>query len=343
MMDAPQWREEVDLAEANTLRLPSRARWLVRTVTAEQVVAVVEASRARSLDLWVLGEGSNVVLPPRLETVVLQSNDDRIDPAGGRRDFVDVRVGAGVHWDRLVHWAAERGLWGIENLAYIPGSVGAAPVQNIGAYGQELADTCLRVEAVERSSGRIRTLERDECGFGYRDSRFRREPTGWVITALELRLRRAGRPVLDYPGVSATLEELSLAGDAPMDMVRAITTLRQRKLPDPASLPNAGSFFKNPVVSDVEFRRLHVEHAELPGTVVPEGVKLSAAWMIDRCGWRGVLRDGVGVAPGHALVLVHYGGADGAALLALADDIRRSVRQRFGVELEQEPLAPRFP
>ncbi len=340
MMDAPRWCEEFDLVEGNTLRLPSRARWLVHAATAQQVVAVVDESRARNLELWVLGEGSNVVLPPRLETVVLQSIDERIEADAGRHDCVDVRVGAGVHWDRLVHWAAERGLWGIENLAYIPGSAGAAPVQNIGAYGQELAGTCLRVEAVERSSGRIQTLERDECGFGYRDSRFRREPTGWVITALELRLSRAGCPVLDYPGVAATLAELNLVGDVPMDMVRAITMLRRRKLPDPQSLPNAGSFFKNPVVSEAEFRRLHADHPELPGTVVPEGVKLSAAWMIDRCGWRGLRRGGVGVAPSHALVLVHYGGADGSELLALADDIRTSVRQRFGVELEQEPLVP---
>ncbi|TVS15607.1 MAG: UDP-N-acetylmuramate dehydrogenase [Gammaproteobacteria bacterium] len=340
MSDAVTWMEDADLATSNSLRLPSRARWLVSVPNAPAAVDALTRASAKGLTLWVLGEGSNVVLPPRLDGLVLRVSDEDIRILEHRGDSVRLRVGAGVHWDALVHWAAERDFWGIENLALIPGSVGAAPVQNIGAYGQELASSCIRVQAVERTTRRICWLDAAACAFGYRDSRFRREPGSWVITALELSLRTRGQAEVGYAGVRDILSELGLAGASPVEMVRAISTLRRRKLPDPAELPNAGSFFKNPVVSLATFEQLRGRDPDLPGTATADGIKLSAAWLIDRCGWRGFRRGGVGVAPQHALVLVHHGGADARALLALAADIAASVRDRFGVQLEREPTDP---
>lgn len=348
------WQADVRLDSRNSLRLPCLARWHAEAADAAAVRAMLADARRLACQVWVLGEGSNVVLPEHLDGLVLSLADRRIDlieDAGGR---LRLRVGAGLHWDSLVRWTAERGLWGLENLALIPGSVGAAPVQNIGAYGQEMAACCRRVEAVERSSGRIVEFENDACGFAYRDSRFRREEQAWVVSALEFELQRHGRAQVGYPGVVETLAAergVVEAGQAsPLDMVETITALRRRKLPDPERQPNAGSFFKNPLVSRAAFEALQQQwHAEqpavasgrendVPGTFVDGGVKLSAAWLIERCGWRGYRRGPVGVADAHALVLLHHGGGTAAELLGLARDIAVSVRERFGVTLEQEPV-----
>ena len=350
-MRASLWQADVQLEQRNSLRLPCLARWHVEAPNAVAVSTALADAKRLGVAVWVIGEGSNVVLPEVLEGLVLGVSDRRIDVLeedGGR---LLLRVGAGVHWDGLVRWCATRGLWGLENLALIPGSVGAAPVQNIGAYGQEMAATCRRVEAVERATGQAVELRADACGFGYRDSRFRRENQAWVVTAVEFELQRHGRAEVSYPGVADTLASergVTVAEEAsPLDMVEAITALRRRKLPDPEVLPNAGSFFKNPVVSRAVFEDLRKRgqqdrreaQADVPGTIVDGGVKLSAAWLIERCGWRGYRRGAVGVAATHALVLVHHGGGVGGEVLDFAREIAASVRERFGITLEQEPIA----
>lgn len=349
------WQADVQLEARNTLRLPCRARWHVQAANAAAVSIILADAERLGIEVWVLGEGSNVVLPELLDGLVVSLSDHRIDMLEEENGRSRMRVGAGVHWDSLVRWTAERGLWGLENLALIPGSVGAAPVQNIGAYGQEMAASCLRVEAVDRRSGRIVELETDACGFGYRDSRFKREPHAWVVTAVEFELHRHGRAQVHYPGVVETLAAergvVEPRQASPLDMVETITALRRRKLPDPEVLPNAGSFFKNPMVSRAAFQTLREQwheqqdqqqaleqQGDVPGTFVEQGVKLSAAWLIERCGWRGCRRGSVGVAETHALVLVHHGGGAAAELLALARDIATSVHERFGVTLEQEPV-----
>ena len=346
------WQTDVQLQGRNSLRLPCRARWHVQAPDPIAVSLILADAKRLGVDVWVLGEGSNVVLPERLDGLVVSLSDRRIDTLEDEGGWLKMRVSAGVHWDRLVRWSAERGWWGLENLALIPGSVGAAPVQNIGAYGQEMAATCRRVEAVDRQSGQIVELEAEACGFSYRDSRFRREVHAWVVTAVEFRLHRRGSAQVRYPGVAESLaveRGVAKAEEAsPLDMVEAITALRRRKLPDPEFLPNAGSFFKNPLVSRGEFqalreqwreqRQAHEHQGDVPGSVVDEGVKLSAAWLIERCGWRGYRRGTVGLAETHALVLVHHGGGVAGEVLELAQDIATSVHERFGVTLEQEPV-----
>lgn len=341
-MTPRRWRADVDLRDCNTLRLPSTAQWHLRADDAREVAAALAECRRRQLSLQVLGEGSNVVLASELPGLTLQLGDRSIEVIEDSGRSLRLRAGGGLGWHELVHWCAQRGLWGVENLAFIPGTVGAAPVQNIGAYGQEFANSCHRLEVVERRSGRVLQLTAGDCDFGYRDSRFRRDPEGFVVTAVELALQRHGRPQLDYPGVLHSLQmqlgERSPTQARPLDLVRAITALRQRKLPDPALLPNAGSFFKNPLLSRQHHAALCAEHGDLPAVAVVGGMKVSAAWLIERCGWRGHRRGPVGVAAAHALVLVHHGGGDADSLLNLAAAIRTSVRDRFGIDLEQEPV-----
>ncbi len=333
------WQYGVDLSAANSLRLPCRVAHCAHAGSEAAVLDALARARQADLPLRVLGGGSNVVLPRVFEGVMLSVTDASVVLLAESAHGVRVQAGAGANWDSLIRWCAGQGWWGIENLALIPGSVGAAPVQNIGAYGQELADVCVRVRAIERTSGTVHDLEPAECGFGYRDSRFRRSPDDWVVVAVELELAREGVPRCDYPGVAAMLEEQGAAGRSPMELVRAISALRRQKLPDPARLPNAGSFFKNPLLRAADFAELAARFPGLPGRAdARDVVKVPAAWLIEHCGWRGQRRGAVGVSASHALVLVHHGGGDADDLLALARAIMESVEARFGVVLEREPV-----
>jgi UDP-N-acetylmuramate dehydrogenase len=256
-----------------------------------------------------------------------------------RAGHVLVRADAGADWDALVHWTLDHELEGLENLALIPGNVGAAPIQNIGAYGTEVGEFIENVEAFDRESGTLRTLEPDECAFAYRDSRFKREPTRWIITAVTLRLPRSHALRLDYAGIHEELAAMAIDRPTARDVADAVTRLRRRKLPDPAVIGNAGSFFKNPLVTAEIADALKTAHHALP--VFPGGDpaqrKLSAAWMIEACGWKGFREGDAGVSAQHALVLVNHGHASGAQLLDLAHKIIDSVHARFGVKLEPEP------
>jgi len=244
-----------------------------------------------------------------------------------------------VPWHGFVMHTLSLGLCGLENLALIPGTVGAAPIQNIGAYGVEVRDRVHAVEVFERATATTRLLAPDECAFAYRDSAFKREPHRWIVTAVEFTLSRHAPPVLDYAGLRDELAAMAITDPTASQVADAVIRIRRRKLPDPAVLGNAGSFFKNPVVLVAQADALRAAHPTLP--VFPgEGDasrKLSAAWLIDACGWKGHRDGDAGVSPEHALVLVNHGSASGAQLLDLARRIAASVHERFGVMLEPEP------
>ncbi len=329
--------EHASLASLNTLRVAATARWLAELRDADALPGLMEHAAARD-DVLVLGEGSNVLLAADCPGLVLRPMfaDVRILSDDGATATVRAEAGAG--WDALVEWTLARGLAGLENLALIPGLVGAAPIQNIGAYGVEVAASIGTVEAWDRAQRRLERLEREACGFGYRDSVFRRAPQRWIVTAVEFRLSRTAAPRLDYAGVREELAAMDCGEPTPQRVAEAVRRLRRRKLPDPAVIGNAGSFFKNPVVDAALAARLRALHPETP--VYPAGPgqsKLSAAWLIERCGWRGYREGDAGIAAQHALVLVNHGHASGAELLALARRVAQSVEQRFGVRLEPEP------
>jgi len=329
--------ENAGLAGLNTLRVAATTRWLAELRSAEALPQLLESPAAQG-PLLVLGEGSNVLFAGDFPGLVLRPLLTGLDILDDDGATARMRAEAGVGWDTFVDWTLARGLAGLENLALIPGSVGAAPIQNIGAYGVEVAESITVVEAWDRNAGRATRLARDECAFGYRDSVFKRDPGRWIVTAVEFRLARAAALRLDYAGVREELSTLGATEPTPLQVADAVRRLRRRKLPDPAVIGNAGSFFKNPVVDAALAARLRSEHPEAPVYPAADGMsKLSAAWLIERCGWRGHRDGDAGIAAQHALVLVNHGAASGKELLALARRVAGSVEQRFGVRLEPEP------
>jgi UDP-N-acetylmuramate dehydrogenase len=253
-------------------------------------------------------------------------------------DTALLRAGAGENWHGLVQYALDQRLSGIENLSLIPGTVGAAPLQNIGAYGAELKDTFEQLEALETATGRLRTFTRDECGFGYRESVFKGPlKNQYIVTGVLLRLHHRAQPNVRYGDIQTTLQDMGVAGEpTPRDVSEAVISIRRSKLPDPAQIGNAGSFFKNPEISAARFDELKAHYPALPGYPVPGGVKVPAAWLIEQCGWKGLRRGPHGVHDRQALVLVNHGGAQGQDIRDLAYEIIASVREKFGIELHPE-------
>ena len=331
--------ENTSLAARNGFRVPARAELFVDVRRPEGLEELFSLPYLRSAALLVLGEGSNTLIVGDVPGVVISVGALGRGIVSADGDSALVRVGAGEHWDDVVRWSLGQGLAGLENLALIPGTAGAAPIQNIGAYGVEAGEFIETVEAFDRSASRSVRLSRADCAFGYRDSVFKREPARWLVTALELRLPRQHEPRIAYPGLREELAALG-AGEhpRPSQIAEAVTRLRTRKLPNPALLPNVGSFFRNPVLPVALACELQREHPALP--VFPAGDealrKLSAAWLIERAGWKGHRDGDAGVAEQHALVLVNHGHASGADMLTLARRIAASVHERFGIALEPE-------
>lgn len=289
-----------------------------------------------------LGGGSNMLFTRDVEVAAkvaiagrqIVHEDDR---------HVVVEFGAGEVWHECVAWAVQQGWGGIENLALIPGNIGAAPIQNIGAYGVELTSVFEQLRGVDVHSSELRTIAHAECRFGYRDSIFKQElKNSFVITAVQLRLNKQPQVNADYKDVRQELEALKINTPSISDIFNAVIAIRRRKLPDPQHIGNAGSFFKNPVVSKQAFEHVvGVLASELnvsvPHYVVSETeVKIPAAWLIEQCGFKGIRRGAVGVHAHQALVVVHYGGGKGSDAYALACDIRNAVEERFAIRLEME-------
>lgn len=327
------------LLTRNTLRVAATARRLAEVRSQAALEELLESDWFRSEPVLVLGEGSNVLFAADPCGVVVHLGLADITISQDNGDSALVHAGAGAGWNDLVHWTLSRQLEGLENLALIPGHVGAAPVQNIGAYGTEVGEFINAVEAFDRVGGAMRRLDNAACAFGYRDSLFKREPDRWMVTAVEFRLPRSHALRLDYAGVRDELVAMAVGVPRATDVADAVTRLRRRKLPDPALIGNAGSFFKNPVVDAGTAGALRQANPSLP--VYPEsngeGHKLSAAWLIGSCGWKGFREGDAEIAEQHALVLVNHGHATGAQLLDLARRVAESVRERFGVALQPEP------
>lgn len=331
---------DADLREFNTFGLPGRAGRLVRIAAPAQLDCLLRESAWRRAPRLVLGGGSNVVLTRDFPGWVLKVEIGGRVLLGEDDDAWYVRGGAGECWHEFVCWTVGRGWPGLENLALIPGTVGAAPIQNIGAYGLELRERFHSLEAVSLEDGKVRSFDRDGCAFGYRDSVFKRdEADRWLITSVTLRLPKRWRAVADYADVAHELDQCDVGNASPVDVLDAVVRIRRRKLPDPARIGNAGSFFKNPVVDDVTLARLLDVQPGLPH--YPQeggGHKLAAGWLIDRAGWKGRDLGPVGCYEGQALVLVNRGGATGTDVRHIAEAIQRDVERQFGVRLEPEPV-----
>ena len=313
----------------------------------EQAERLIEFDREEDLDLifgkgrperwYVLGGGNNILFTRRFEGTLIKPSATGITVIGEDTDTVTLRAEAATDWDRMVAWCVERGLWGAENLSLIPGTVGASPVQNIGAYGAEAAGIIYRVHLYDTLRREHATLEKADCRFAYRDSIFKHELRGrTVITAVELRLGKHPAPNLAYGDLKAQVE--ARGGASIANIRNAVCAIRRSKLPDPDTLGNAGSFFKNPVVDNATAERLREEDPACPVyPVSAHGMcKLAAGWLIDRAGLKGFRMGRVGVHERQALVLVNFGGATGNDVMALARYVQQRVFDSFGVRIEPE-------
>lgn len=322
----------------NSLRVNALAKRFVRITDVAQLQALIHARAWGDLPTYVLGEGSNTLFIGDYSGLILNNAIKGMEITQHDADTAMVTLGAGERWHDVVTFAVDQGLYGIENLALIPGTVGAAPIQNIGAYGVELKDVFFSLDAVDLQTGASVKFDRDACRFGYRDSVFKHEAKDrYCITQVQLVLSKHPRFQLDYYALQEKLADMDPSQLSLQSVSQAVIEIRRSKLPDPQSIPNAGSFFKNPVVSRDQFERLAQENPGLPCFPYrADQVKLPAAWLIEQCGWKGRRLGHVGVHDQQALVLVNHSGGDGEALLALAQAIQADVLARFAIELVPE-------
>jgi UDP-N-acetylmuramate dehydrogenase len=330
----------VSLKPYNTFGLPAVAHTLVRVTSDADVRRVVDDPRLGRAPKFILGGGSNIILTRDMPQLVLKVEVHGMRVVEERPDARIVEAGAGENWHDFVAWTLAQGCCGLENLALIPGTVGAAPVQNIGAYGVEFKDRFESLDAVDLVTGRSVTLRAGICDFGYRDSAFKHSLAGRsVITRVRLRLPRPWRPVLGYLDLQRKISETGIAAPDACQIFDWVCAIRRAKLPDPAAIGNAGSFFKNPVVTPEQCRDIIGRDPEIVHYRLPDGsVKLAAGWMIDACGWKGKSVGDAGVYEKQALVLVNRGAAIGSEVMTLARAIQESVYGRFGIRLEPEPV-----
>jgi len=330
----------VSLKPYNSFGLPAVAHTLVRIAADADVRRVVDHPQLGRAPKFVLGGGSNIVLTRDMPQVVLKVEVKGRSLVRETDSAWIVEAGAGENWHEFVAWTLAQGWPGLENMALIPGTVGASPVQNIGAYGIELKDRFESLDAVDLVTGRSVTLASGICAFGYRDSVFKHSLAGRsVITRVRFRLPKPWQPVLGYLELERKMHETGIGAPTPQQVFDWVCAIRRAKLPDPAVVGNAGSFFKNPVVTPEQCRDIIGRDPEIVHYPMPDGsVKLAAGWMIDACGWKGKSIGRAGVYEKQALVIVNRGGAIGSEVVTLARAIQESVYGRFGIRLEPEPV-----
>jgi UDP-N-acetylmuramate dehydrogenase len=338
-MQALPIAHDISLQQFNTFGIPARARHYLRVEDPAQLAAVAADPVLAALPRLVLGGGSNLLITrDEVDLLVLHMALAGREIVGETPGAILVRAQAGENWHAFVQWTLDQGLGGLENMSLIPGTVGASPIQNIGAYGAEVKDLFHSLTAFDFATGATLTMDAAACRFGYRDSVFKHgEGRGLAVLDVTFALPRAWRPNLRYAELAQALQDV--AAPTPREVSDAVIAIRRRKLPDPLEIGNAGSFFKNPVVAREQCERLLDAWPNLVHHPQPDGTeKLAAGWLIDQCGWKGRSLGRAGVYPKQALVLVNNGGASGPEVLALARAIQADVQERFGVLLEPEPV-----
>ncbi|MDI3402201.1 UDP-N-acetylmuramate dehydrogenase [Pseudomonas sp. V88_4] len=333
-----QVQPQVSLKPFNTFGVDVRAQLFAEAHSDADVREALAYAAAHDVPLLVIGGGSNLLLTADIPALVLRmaSRGIRVISDDGNRVVIEAE--AGEPWHPFVQHTLAQGFSGLENLSLIPGTVGAAPMQNIGAYGVEMKDVFAGLTALDRQTGELRDFSLEECNFAYRDSVFKQQPGRWLILRVRFALNRVAHLHLEYGPVRQRLTEQGIEQPTPTDVSRAICSIRSEKLPDPAVLGNAGSFFKNPLVSAAVVAQIKAQHPDLVAYAQPDGqMKLAAGWLIERAGWKGFREADAGVHKLQALVLVNYGAATGLQLLDLAQRIQKDIAERFNVELEMEP------
>jgi len=330
--------QNVSLKPYNTFGIDVNAAHFTVFKSVDDVSGLLNSEIFKNNPVLFLGGGSNVLFTNDFDGLVIKNEIKGLEVISETDDEVFIRAGAGEIWQDLVEYSLDLGLGGIENLSLIPGTVGAAPMQNIGAYGVEIKDIFTELAAIDRSNGNTKVFKAEDCHFGYRNSVFKNELRDkFIITSVTLRL--SGNPVVNtsYGAISETLQSWGIDQPGPKDVSKAVIQIRRSKLPDPAEIGNAGSFFKNPIISLEQFKELKQRWTGLPGYTDSEHhIKVPAAWLIDTCGWKGKRFGEIGIHQKQALVLVNYGKGSGKEIHDLAMKIKSSVQKTFGIELTPE-------
>lgn len=333
-----QLQRNFSLKNHNTFGLDVQTAYFFECSDLEGLRSVIVWSNDKNISRLILGGGSNVLLINDFSGVVINNSLKGCEIVNETTELVDLKIGSGEVWHEVVMKAVENDWGGIENLSLIPGSVGAAPMQNIGAYGVEIKDVFLNLDALNLETLEVESFTNEQCQFGYRESVFKHEFKGkYMIVSVTLRLSKKHSLNLAYGAINETLQKMNVTNPTVKDVSEAVIQIRQSKLPDPAEIGNSGSFFKNPVISAEHFEELKLKYPQIPSYLQVNGdVKVPAGWLIEQCGWKGKRRGDIGVHDKQALVLVNYGGGKGADLWQLALDIQSSVKEAFNIELQPE-------
>ena len=330
-------KENVVLKDKNTFHVAATTRWYGEFSSADDLKAFYDDPRFRALPKFILGGGSNLLITQDFDGLMLKSVDTSVSVVDENDAYTFVKIGAGADWTATVASLVDKGFNGIENLMSVPGTVGGAAVQNIGAYGLEIAERISEVECFDPAAGDVRVLSADDCDYGYRTSIFKTEKTDWVVLSVTLALPKVFEPRVAYKELAAVFGDKVPA--SAKEVASAVKAVRAKKLPDPAKIGNAGSFFKNPVVTKVKMVHLLEDDPTLVTYPLAGGrAKLSAGRLIDAVGLKGKREGDAGVSEKHSLVLVNYGNATGKDILAMAEKVKAAVKRRYGVTLEPEPV-----
>ncbi len=329
---------DIKLDSYNTFGIKTTAKVLFSFTTPEQLQEFIQSDKKDPGSVIVLGGGSNILLTEPLERAIIHPNNRDIEVVEETTTEVVVRAEAGLVWDDLVHFALDHQYYGIENLSMIPGNCGAAPIQNIGAYGVELCEVFEKLEAIDLQTGALVSFSKQECEFGYRDSVFKNQAKGlYCVTDIYLRLSKIPRLQMSYGAIQKTLDQMGVSSPDLGDVSKAVRHIRSSKLPDPETTGNAGSFFKNPVIETDFYQSLIKRWPEMPSYPVSENkVKVPAGWLIDQAGWKGYRHGNAAVHDLQALVLINLGNSSGREVMELAKKIRMDIYEHFGIRLEPE-------
>lgn len=329
---------EVSLKPYNTFGIEATAKYFTRVSSVDQLTHILKDPNTANTKKLYLGGGSNILLLSDFDGLVIKIEIKGKEIIEETADFAILKAGAGEIWHEFVLYSIEQNLSGLENMSLIPGTVGAAPMQNIGAYGAEVKDTFLELEALNLETLQVETFDAKKCAFGYRESFFKHEGKGkYVILNVSFKLSKSPQVNISYGAIAQTLEEQNIQNPSIKDISNAVIHIRRSKLPDPSEIGNAGSFFKNPEITTEQYNALKEKYPNIPGYIIDkETVKIPAGWLIEQAGWKGKRLGNIGVHDKQALVLVNFGSGKGKDIAILAKDIRTTVKQNFGVDITPE-------
>lgn len=331
-------KENISLKPYNTFGIDAKARFFISIDSVEKLKTVLSLEQFKSAKKLFIGGGSNLLLLNDFDGLVIKIEISGIDKVTETENGVILKAGAGVIWHDFVMYCVDNRFYGVENLSLIPGTVGAAPMQNIGAYGVEIKDVFESLEALNTSTLEVETFNLEKCRFGYRESIFKHEAKDkYVILNVSFNLQKNGNLNLEYGAIKDTLSQMQISNPTLKEVSEAVISIRKSKLPDPSEIGNSGSFFKNPEIPKTRFEKLKEKYPNAPSYPVNENlVKVPAGWLIEQAGWKGHREGNVGVHARQALVLVNYGGGTGIEIKALAEKIQKSVFEKYGIEINPE-------